>query len=305
MHQYRLSLAETFNTVQIGAYDGYRNDLFAAAFFKQPYSQMTNWNGVLIEPVPGHMELLKSNYRRFSNNSTTFNFSSQYFLETIISDQCVQDSLGRKVSPFYIVRRNTDTCNSPHEWLEQISGVHQTILSNELKEHFDDCTIKMSLRCASIVDLIWEMLQGRDAVVGAGMPTVLCCTEDNSQNIRQRNNCQFDCGGRTKLISLPIVDVFLVDAEGSDDAIVRMILTKLCPALWPAIIIYEDKVGRYHNQDSNGLLKLLFDNDYYTILLGEDVIAIRVSYKNRFFDQMTFHNRYRQRCCRNKSIASS
>jgi hypothetical protein len=82
-------------------------------------------------------------------------------------------------------------------------------------------------------------------------------------------------------------DVLIIDTEGFDGNVVYMTLRELCSDIWPTIIIYEDKVLR-PNQDEEGedydteaadnVIDFLEQHGYYVLLLGEDVIALRVGY---------------------------
>lgn len=82
-----------------------------------------------------------------------------------------------------------------------------------------------------------------------------------------------------------MADVFIIDAEGYDGNIIYMTLQELCPQLWPTIIIYEDKVlRRMHypdnviTEEADSVIDFLEQHGYYVLLLGEDVIALRVGY---------------------------
>lgn len=304
VHGSRQRHNQTFTTVQVGSFDGFSNDVFATTFLKPaavastPLS-MSNWKGVLVEPV--YMDRLRSTYGSYERNSD-IDIANIKFIESVISNDCSTTDSGRKVSTFFKVERGRN-CNSRNLWLDQISGLNESLLRAELKGKYTDCVTEHKLPCSTVIDLLKEALLER---MDLELPSDrLCCSSvtanmDNSG----RQKCTLpNRDGEIVFVPLPWIDAFIIDAEGADAAIVDMILTELCPALWPATIVYEDKVGRYHGLDMDGVLLKLAHSGYYTMLVGEDVIAIKtLNYYNKYFNQMTTPKRYRQRCCRNVSI---
>ena len=95
-------------------------------------------------------------------------------------------------------------------------------------------------------------------------------------------------------------DILLLNGRGNENIIIYMTLRDLCSTLWPTIIIYEDKFLRNSRSVSNipgeilepvesgehvldtetadNVIDFLEQNGYYVLLVGENVVALRVGY---------------------------
>ena len=290
MHDTRLQQGQPFVTVQIGAYDGYSNDPFSWAFFRgspapiaaHAGGPMANWVGVLVEPL--YTEQLQRTYEGY--DAFGVNMSQLKFVRSVISDRCQMNNRGDKYTKFFKVQYSKDRCPFDKPWLQQISGSNETLLRLEFRDKYADCVKELVLPCQSVADLLGATL----GVPSRARP--LCCLRPTDPGARVgRQQCGLSSRHSSATVSLPWIDVVVIDAEGSDGAVVNMLLSELCPTLWPAAIVFEDKVARYHGFDANAVLERLRSSGYYVMLVGEDAMALRIDKDNKIFNNMTVQRR--------------
>ena len=95
-------------------------------------------------------------------------------------------------------------------------------------------------------------------------------------------------------------DILLLNGRGNENIIIYMTLRDLCSTLWPTIIIYEDKILRnsrsvstipgkilepvesgehvLDTETADNVIDFLEQHGYYVLLVGENVVALRVGY---------------------------
>lgn len=315
-------------TVQIGCFDGYSNDAMSNALIKpfmhgkNPVNSngyrhsLSNWKGMLVEPV--FMKRLKSNYKTFAEQ-VDLSLSNLYFVDKVVVPENYVSKNGS--CKFYKVPSKSKTCSSRLHWLPQISSFNETQLKMLFKDKYNDCVVTKNVPCVDFQSLVlqWPLSHGlRRRISTVTGKTELCCS---SEAQRDSKYGRLACGTKSikydllqhrdntnRKILLPFIDLLLIDTEGSDGDIVRMVLSQLCQQLWPAVIVYEDKVMRYNGNDANGIIKLLDEHGYYVLFVGEDVIALRSGYRNTKIlkDIMIFlSENVPEKCCDNVSIVHS
>jgi len=286
LHKLRNEQERELQIIQIGAMDGKTNDpLFHALYqphlpdtgrsiFWPPYS-LDGVFATLVEPV--HMKELKETYSKWSAKLADLHYENFRFVEKAINeDESINDE-GNCV--FYTV---ADTCPMKMKWLSQISGLDPAPMKKVFKEKSDVCIQENTLPCVTISGLLVDSGHNITAQLSPSSRQQQWCHPIHTEN------------------SKPMADVLVVDAEGFDGQVLTMVLKDLCPALWPAIIIYEDKILRESSRETNfvrseinintldddvldteeadNMIDFLEQRGYYVLLVGEDVMALRVGY---------------------------
>jgi hypothetical protein len=179
---------------------------------------------------------------------------------------------------FYEVEQK-DLCPYKEKtWLKQAGGTNVEPLRLILGPDFNHCVNTIEVPCISPATLLRN--SGLELVFDENTSTH-CLKESVSAADEAR------------------VDILVVDVEGSDGAVINAYLEELCPKLWPAVILYEDKVMRgseLHRSNTTTLADSVVENlegrGYYVHIIGEDVIGFRVGYSIRDFKHMPYYDEF-------------
>ena len=271
---YRVNRNEKLQTVQIGCFDGKSNDPIYEAFVrphvlpKRTFSSpknitLSDWKAILVEPI--FMNALKSTYKEIYNATDAlpchFHFSS-----SIITDS--EDNIKNGECTFYdVAPKHKTNCTNAKDWLKQISGTKGDFIRKTLQNKFDDCVEVKQVKCLTLPQLFNEA----GISITKSKDTSLYCSND----------------------PLARVDMLVVDTEGTDGMIVVNYLKTMCKQLWPVLILYEDKVMRYHNTVSaDDTIRFLEKSGYYIQLTGEDALAYHVGYSVSDFRHIPYPELY-------------
>lgn len=280
LHKFTRDHDEMFVTVQYGCLDGRSNDPLYGALIKQPpqYS-LSNWHGILVEPA--FMDKLKLTYGSFAAINGVM-LEQMKFAEGAINTPQNIDTEG--MCHFYKVVPGGE-CPLKKEWVSQISGLSENGLRGFFKQNFDQCVQDIRMRCWTPGQLLSE--HGFNMIRSTAVSPFNF--DKGSLSFGEEKtfyNGDKYCLDKSKLGGFRKIDLLVVDVEGYDGDLVMSTLNELCPELWPAAILYEDKVMRYNSKvkhhdstvEADNIIEFLESRGYYCMLNGEDVIAMRIGY---------------------------
>mmetsp|Transcript_10018 Transcript_10018/g.15146 ORF Transcript_10018/g.15146 Transcript_10018/m.15146 type:complete len:438 (-) Transcript_10018:153-1466(-) len=300
LHYIRTNRNEFFNTIQIGCLDGISNDPFFKAVIRphvprskpergqwEAYS-LAKWRGTLVEPA--FMSSLNSTYQDVQNY-TDLQLEQLHFISAAVSDPLSISSDG--FCSFYKVNTEHKKCAFKRTWYKQISGMRKEAYVKLFGDNYTYCVLEERVPCVTLGQVLklggydvhheTSKLDTRIETYSGQHVGVWCLSSSGKQSSNLSSRSSSLHHGH---IHSTRIDLLLVDVEGLDGDIVRSALNTLCPELWPAVIIYEDKVMRnytsnYEVEDSgtaDSVIEFLEQHGYYVMLAGEDAIAMRVGY---------------------------
>jgi hypothetical protein len=283
LHKYTRDHNQKFVTVQYGCLDGKSNDPIYGALMKiEPRYPLDNWEGILVEPA--FMDKLKVTYTSFAETYGVVLDQMRYAEGAINTPENI-DSEGK--CHFYKVVPGGE-CPQKKEWMTQISGLSEKGLRGFFKKNFEKCVQDIQMRCWTPGQLLGE--HGFHMVHSTTTSPIsynkVLTAGSGDQSLYSGN---VHCLDKSKQGGLQKVDLLVVDVEGYDGELVKATLNELCPELWPAVILYEDKVVRYNSGvkhykstiEADDIIEFLEDRGYYCMLNGEDVVAMRIGYSVR------------------------
>lgn len=292
LHKYTRDNNQKFVTVQYGCLDGKSNDPVYGALMKlEPRFSLNNWEAILVEPA--FMTKLKKTYEEFANMYGVVPAQMRYAEGAINTPENI-DSAGK--CHFYKVVPGGE-CPQKKEWMAQISGLSEKGLRGFFKGNFEKCVEDNQIRCWTPGQLLGEhgfhmQHSTATAPIALSAPQSSLLTQRAGAEARAEPSLysgDVHCLDRTRAGGLQKLDLLVVDVEGYDGELVKATLNELCPELWPAVILYEDKVVRFNSGvrhrrstiEADDVIEFLEDRGYYCMLNGEDVVAMRLGYSVR------------------------
>ena len=278
LQKMRLQQNQRLNTVQIGVMDGKSNDPLYIAYLngKEPLFSVANWHSILVEPA--FMKELKHTYDTDVFVKSDIKKKNVHFIEGAFNEA---SKISKGKCHFYKVLSHAEGCPLKKTWAPQISTLDQRGLEKFFGHtNYPKCVHALSVSCWTMGTLLQNAqydIELRSKPEGSGQEW---CVKPGSDHDKNK------------------VDMLVVDAEGFDGMIVRTTLKETCPELWPSIILYEDKVVRYNSitatnssSGADSIIEFLEDHGYYCLIVGEDVLCMRVGYRLSDFKHASFSKR--------------